>query len=422
MRRLFVTICLLLVIAAPLEARERRVALVVGNADYEHTTPLRNPQNDAKDLAAALQRLGFDVVSVINGRGAAMADALARFSERLQGADVALFYYAGHGLQFSGRNYALPIDARLDNEFVFKREAFAVDDILASMEAQAKISLVFLDACRNNPMAERLGRSVRGTDRGGTVARGLARMESRGNTLLMYGTAPGDIAEDGEGRNSPFAEALLRHIERPGVDIELALKDVTSDVRQATRNRQRPERLSRLERHFMFLEGAAVGTAAVPALIPAPTAVAASDPGKDDRLFWESIKDSRDPGLFRAYLNKFPTGMFAEIARARLEVRPPLPAVVAAHSVAANVRPDWCRTQSAFNRAEVLICSDHELSRLDLQMQAVHDRVIAGLSGSKRNKFEADNDIWAASRDTCNSTRACILQSYQRRLDELERM
>lgn len=298
-------------LSSPAAALERRVALVIGNGAYEHTTPLRNPTNDAADVAAALKRLGFDVVVSTNATGAALAEVLSNFTKLLQGADVALLFYAGHGVQFGGRNHLLPIDARLSNEFALRREAIAVDDVLASMEAQARTSIVFLDACRNNPLAEQLQRSLKGSDRSGVVTRGLARMELRGgNTLVAYATAPGEVAEDGQGRNSPFVEALLRHIETPGVDIEVVMKDVTSDVRQATRNRQKPERLSRLEGKLVLKGG------------PGPAGTAARidtvDPGRDERLYWESVRESNDAAQIQAYLARYPQGLFADIASAKL--------------------------------------------------------------------------------------------------------
>lgn len=313
--------------SAPLHAQgrsERRVALVVGNGAYEYTSWLANPPNDAADMAAALEGLGFEVIKVVNGRGGAMADTFTAFSHQLRDVDAAVFYYAGHGVQFGGHNYALPIDARLDNEFTLKREAFAIDDVLAVMEQQAKISLVFLDACRDNPIAERLARGPSGS-RGAAVGRGLARMDAHGtNTLLMFATAPGDVAEDGGGRNSPFAEALLHHIGRPGIDVEALLKDVTSEVRQATRNRQRPERLSRLESTFMFKPASLQAVVPGPSAPPPPARAAANDTAQDERMFWEAIKDTTDAALYQSYLDRFPRGLFADIARSRLtKMSPP---------------------------------------------------------------------------------------------------
>ncbi len=300
-----------LLLASPAQAR--RVALVIGNAAYEHTTPLRNPGNDANDITAALKRLDFEVITSVNARGSALADVLGRFIDSTRNAEVALLFYAGHGVQFDGRNYIVPIDGKLTNEFTFKREAIAIDDIVSPMEANAKISLVFLDACRNNPLADQLQRSVVGQSRDSVVGRGLARMDVRSkNTLLVYATSPGRVAEDGTGRNSPFVESLLRHIETPGQDVEVVLKDVTSDVRRSTGDRQQPERLSRLETRFSF-RPQGVQPQAQPKDL-----VSRREVDKDDRLYWESVRGSEDPALVQSYVTRFPNGMFVDLARGRI--------------------------------------------------------------------------------------------------------
>jgi hypothetical protein len=232
---------------------EKRAALVIGNSAYEHTTALRNPVNDARAMAAVLERLGFDVTAAYDASAERFAAALEAFSYKVVPAQVALFYYAGHGLQFSGKNYLLPVDARLSSQFSLKREAFAVDDVLQPMESADRVNLVFLDSCRNNPLAEQLKRSIASPTRAASIGRGLARIEPLGHdTLIVFATAPGEEAGDGGGRHSPFTEALLRHIETPGVDVEVMLKRVTGDVRRATGERQRPERLARLAKEFSF--------------------------------------------------------------------------------------------------------------------------------------------------------------------------
>jgi hypothetical protein len=311
--RLLALLTLLFVVGASIApAQARRVALVIGNGAYEHTMPLRNPANDADDIAAALKRLDFEVITSINARGGTLADVLGRFIDSTRNAEVALLFYAGHGVQFDGRNYIVPIDGKLTNEFAFKREAIAIDDIVSPMEANAKISLIFLDACRNNPLADQLQRSVAGKNRDSVVGRGLARMDVRSkNTLLVYATSPGRVAEDGAGRNSPFVEALLRHIETPGQDVEVVMKDVTSDVRRGTADRQQPERLSRLETRFSFRPQ---GTQQAPQKEP----VSRREIDKDDRLYWESVRSSEDPTLMQSYVTRFPNGMFVDLARARI--------------------------------------------------------------------------------------------------------
>jgi hypothetical protein len=313
MRRLFVTICCLLIslIAVPrafAAAPERRVALVIGNSAYEHTTVLRNPANDAGDIADSLRKLGFEVVDGTNLTVEATDQLRSEFQKRLVGADVALLFFAGHGLQHGNRNYMLPIDARLANEFAIRRETTSINELIDDMQSTAKLSIVFLDACRNNPLADKLARLGRGDPNG---TRGLARIEAKGdaNSLIVFATAPGSVAEDGIGRNSPFTEALLRHIETPA-DIEVMLKRVDRDVNAATKGRQQPERLSKLKSDFQFVANAAGPS---PVIVRPPVSIS-----RAEIEHWDSIRDSNEPEMLRDYLDQYPGGRFANIARKRM--------------------------------------------------------------------------------------------------------
>lgn len=332
----------IVLLAAPTPAlAEKRVALVIGNAAYRQAPALRNPANDAADLSAALRRLNFEVVTALDVDAAALEDVLARFRAVLQGADAAVLIYAGHGVQVGGVNYLLPVDAQLRSEFALRREAFPFQDIIQVMEASARVNVVVIDACRDNPLAETLQRGIPSGSRSAAVGRGLARIDAvGGTTLIVFATAPGDVAEDGAaGRNSPMATALLRHIETPGVDVEEMLKRVTHDVRQATDGRQRPERLSQLVSRFEFRPA---GEAAVSALPQPPRPFqdgAAGQNRREELLYWESVKDSGDLALIRSYLDRYPSGVFSTIARARLRAAslpPPAPQPTPAHEE--NVR------------------------------------------------------------------------------------
>jgi hypothetical protein len=312
----------ILVLAAPARA-EQRVALIIGNSAYQANVVLRNPVNDAQDVAAALRRLGFDVTAGYDLGGEQFTAVLEQFRPKLKGSEVALFYYAGHGLQFSGQNYLAPVDVRLASEFALKRETIAADDIVRLFEANAHINLIFLDACRNNPLAEQLRRAPNGSGRAAGAGRGLARMETGGETLIAFSTAPGEIAEDGAGRNSPFAEALLRHMEEPGIDVEVMLKRVTEDVRKATNDRQRPERLSKLSKEFAFrpaaspaLQTASAGQA--PASAGAPEPVQPKRNSEEEIVYWNSVRETGDRELLKSYLDRYPGGVFTVIAQARL--------------------------------------------------------------------------------------------------------
>ena len=215
----------------------RRVALVVGNGAYEHARELRNPGNDATDMAAALKALDFEVVQGMDVGRDGFFDKLDEFTEAAAGADVALFFYAGHGLQVDGRNYLAPVDARLEKELDLQREAIDLATILGEMRSPT--NLVFLDACRNNPLAENLARSM-GRSRSVGATRGLARVGDRSGTLIAYATAANAVADDGEGENSPFTAALLEHIGTPGLSIFQMVNQVALSVSASTGGRQEP--------------------------------------------------------------------------------------------------------------------------------------------------------------------------------------
>ena len=231
---------------------EKRVALVVGNAKYAHASTLANPENDAEDITRTLRALNFDVTTEINLDAKGIERTYTKFANKLRNADVALFYYAGHGMQYDGENYLVPIDAKLTSEAAIARETVPMTKFINLMENHTPISLVFLDACRDNPLATRLFRSLNKT-RSLPVSRGLSRIETKNSdTLLVYATAPDHVAADGDGRNSPFTEALLKHIRTPDVEVEVMLKRVTRSVLKKTGARQKPERLSQLTQEFYF--------------------------------------------------------------------------------------------------------------------------------------------------------------------------
>ncbi|MBI4275515.1 MAG: caspase family protein [Rhizobiales bacterium] len=286
-----------------------RVALVIGNSDYKHTPRLKNPSNDATDVAAALQRLGFDVVRGLDLDHAGMREQVRRFTEKLPGAEAALFFYAGHGLQVAGKNYLAPVDARLESEADLDFNMVDLDLVLRNMERTTRTNIAFLDACRNNPLAANLARKM-GT-RSASIGRGLAAVESGVGTLIAFATQPGNIALDGEGRNSPFTTALLGAIERPGVPLSDVMIGVRREVLKQTSGKQVPWEHSSLTGQFYFTPP--VPGASATTLPPEP------DPAALEITFWESIKNEKNPRLFEAYLKRYPKGAFADIARITLE-------------------------------------------------------------------------------------------------------
>lgn len=211
-----------------------RVALVIGNSEYhDRDAVLRNPGNDADGMAAALGRLGFEVVLGKDLDRDGFYDKLDEFEAAARGAEVTLFFYAGHGMQDEeGKNWLMPVNAKLEKRRDLDRGAVKLDAVMKEMGGTKK--LVFLDACRNNPLARGLARDLK---RSASVleSRGLARAEGvPGGTLVVYATQPDDVASDGEGANSPFTEALLAHIERPGLNVFAMIDEVAQSVSKAT--------------------------------------------------------------------------------------------------------------------------------------------------------------------------------------------
>jgi uncharacterized caspase-like protein len=235
---------------------EKRVALVVGNSAYAFATPLANPMNDANDIATALKSAGFEVILGIDVDKRAFDTRVRNFAELLDGSDVAVFFYAGHGLQVGGRNYLIPVDARLQNERDLDFDAVNLDLVMKQMELgrAEKTNIVFLDACRDNPFSSNLARSM-GT-RSGSLGKGLAQVETGVGTFISYSTQPGNVALDGKGRNSPFTAALAKHVREPGRNLTATMIEVRKDVLAATGGKQVPWDHSALTGDFYFQQTA----------------------------------------------------------------------------------------------------------------------------------------------------------------------
>lgn len=252
---------------------EKRVALLVGNSTYQ-TGPLRNPANDARAMAASLRKLGFDVLVLENADYRDFRRAIVDFGTRLrQTKGVGLFFYAGHGLQVNGKNFMVPVDARIDSERMVEAEAVDVGSVLAEMDAaETPLNIVILDACRDNPFA----RSFR------SAARGLAYVDAPTGTLIAYATAPGRVAADGEGANGVYTAALLRTMSMPGLKIEDMFKKVRGEVQQQTGGKQVPWESSSLLGDFAFSAAARPGgSGPATAVAPAPASPSAMSQGKE---------------------------------------------------------------------------------------------------------------------------------------------
>ena len=257
---------------------QRRVALVLGNAAYQNVPPLGNPVRDATAISAELETLGFEVISGYDLTKMQTQETIARFAKTVRGADIALFFYAGHGMQVAGNNYLLPVDAALEDETSLDFEAVQMNFILKQMSRETGIRLVFLDACRDNPLAKAFGEASGESD----VSSGLAEIQienSGKGTLIAFATSPNQVAYDGAGEHSPFSTALLAHLGEPNLPLSSAMTKITSDVVKATAEQQRPWV------NVSLTDDVVLNPVAEPAPPPAETtvAVATGDPNSASR-------------------------------------------------------------------------------------------------------------------------------------------
>jgi tetratricopeptide (TPR) repeat protein len=220
------------------KAAEKRVALVIGNSAYQRVSALRNPANDAKALAAVLRRLGFtEVRELLDANLAQLGTALKEFGDLAAGADWAVIYFAGHGVEVGGTNYLIPVDATLAQQGHIEDETVPLSRLLAKVAGASKMQLVILDACRNNPFVPKMrqaGKQAR------SIGRGLASIEPEGAVLVAYAARDGTMALDGESENSPYAEALVKHLAEPGLEISLLFRKVRDEVLGKTARQQEP--------------------------------------------------------------------------------------------------------------------------------------------------------------------------------------
>jgi peptidoglycan hydrolase-like protein with peptidoglycan-binding domain len=295
---------------------DKRVAFVVGNGAYKNVPQLPNPPMDAKTMASALRNVGFDVVEGYNLSRDKMTEKLLEFGHKAEGADIAVFYYAGHGIAMGGTNYLLPVDADLKSEADVKLGATVnVDTTLDQTMQDAKVKLVFLDACRDNPFAAKM-RSAK-LSRGLTVDSGLAAINSGQGTLIAFATSPGQTALDGDrGTNSPFTRALVANITQPGVEIQQAMTRVRAQVSDETNRNQMPWGHTDLT-GSVYLNPVSLPAdgARDSAKADTPQVNQASDMELE---FWRSVKDSNKVEELNAYVSNYPNGVFKPLALARI--------------------------------------------------------------------------------------------------------
>jgi hypothetical protein len=292
-------LCLLLGLATqlllvPAFATERRVALVIGNAAYRNAPPLANTVNDAQDMAASLRKVGFEVVDGVNLDKRGMDTVLTRFARLAQEADAVMFYYAGHGLQFNGENYLVPVEARVDDEVSVQYETTRLADVVTALSFAKGVKIMVLDACRNNPFVGQLARKQ--ATRGFSVGNGLAPIARASGMVIAYATQANDVAADGGGRNSPFTAALVQEIQQPGLEVATLFRRVQKIVYDTTGGRQTPElSLSLLGDFYLNRE-------------------------ETDADVWRRIRATDDVAVLNGFIQRFPASFFTIDARTRLDL------------------------------------------------------------------------------------------------------
>ena len=278
---------------AEARAAEQRVALVIGNGAYRSVPELRNSRNDADDISEQLKRLGF---AVIDGRDldrSAMQAALGRFAQRLRGADAGLVYYSGHGLQINGQNFLVPVDLKMDGGAFTPFEMVKLDDVIEALSYTDGVRLLVLDACRDNPFANSIAQNK--GSRGASMTRGLAKIERSQGMLIAYSTQSNAVAADGNGRNSPFTDALVREMQVPGLEVATVFRRVAINVNRETGGAQTPELSVSLLQDFYL------------------------NPQESDVSAWQKLGSSASVTDLKTFVSRFPTSVMVDAARARLE-------------------------------------------------------------------------------------------------------
>ncbi|PBC07827.1 caspase family protein [Mesorhizobium sp. WSM3859] len=308
----------------------KRVALVIGNSKYVNAVALPNPANDARLIASTLRNAGFEVIEGVDQDNAGMHSLISKFTEESYNADLAVIYYAGHGMQVDGKNYLIPVDAELTAPAYLKTRTVQIDEFMAALPADPAVGIIILDACRDNPLARTLAAAL---PKSRSLGAGLAPVDAKadgmgtGGVLIAYATDPGAIAFDGNGVDSPYSLALAKHLTEPGVEIQSALTRVRGEVTEATQGRQRPWHNASLGREVFIGKPAAetaspsatpVADAAKASAAPAPVASEPPSWEVEQRLWDEASKKNAIP-YYEAYLDQFPNGRFATVAKLNID-------------------------------------------------------------------------------------------------------
>jgi uncharacterized caspase-like protein len=399
----FLLAAVLLLLCQPAHA-EKRVALVLGNSAYKNAPPLPNPVNDGAMIATTLKNAGFDVVDSRSDLPALeMRRALRDFADRARDADIAVIYYAGHGMEVDGTNYLIPVDARLERDTDVYDEALSLDRILVAAEPAKQLQLVILDACRDNPFAKNMKKTVALR----SIGRGLAKIEPTSpNTLIAYSAKAGSTALDGDAKNSPFTIALAKHLTTPGLDVRRAFGFVRDDVMKETGNRQEP-----------FVYGS-LGGDDVP-LVPAPAraAATASEPARspqaDMRHDYELALQIGNRGAFNAFLAQYPDGFYASLAKLQLEKIAAEEARVAATEKAKQAEQERARLAAEGAKKEAQAKADADAKAAEqARLAAEKAKQVAQDQAAEAERKRTDKAANVAAL-TAGSSQADITKSVQ---------
>jgi hypothetical protein len=362
----------------PPASADKRVALVVGNSSYQHAPLLPNPANDAAAIAATLKGAGFDIVDTrSNLPSAEMRRALRDFADQARDADIAVVYYAGHGIEIDGTNYLIPTDATLERDTDVYDEAYSLDRILQAIEPARRLRLVIVDACRNNPFLDAMKRTVASR----AVSRGLARVEpATSNTLVAFAAKAGLTAFDGSSQNSPYAAALVKYIAAPGLDLRRAFGFIRDDVLQATGNRQEP---------YVYGSLGGEDVALVPAAKPAASTPSITEQSEIRREYELAVQIGTKEAL-DAFLAQHLEGYFPNLARLQLAQ------IVAEEArLAATEKARLAERERTRLVAEGALSADQEKAAADAK--AAEDARLA----AERTKLAAQQRAAEAERIVC---------------------
>jgi hypothetical protein len=390
-------------LAGGLAAAERRVALVVGNSAYKDPNlALTNPKNDAGDIAKVLRTIGFETFEVADVTKREFEKALEQFAMASSQADSVLFYYAGHAMQFQGRNYLMPIDARLENEFSVRYQMISADDVRDALDRTNGVKVMILDACRNNPLAERLKSQMAGLRRNIGNVRGLTRIDATQGMVVAYATGADQVALDGTGRNSPFTAALVKRMDEPGIEIGMMFRKVAKDVFDQTHGRQRPATYMDLTTTYFL--------------------------NQSDRLAWDQIKDSTDPEQFRDFIRRFPSSplslnaktrmdMFDRFARERRETEALLAKLAEERRLLAQAATRRQEEEEARQKAAQQEAEAEAARRREAEAQAAAERERLEREAAKRREAEQAAKV-AGERERREREAARLAAAERRRAEE----